>query len=98
VHIEVTAVGGQWWEVEAFKPNRMKLKQKPCKFIWQHRENWIDTQRACVPMLDFPIVQGIKTAMLAATTHQCVHDVTLYLNNTMESNTKKNKHEINCHN
>ena len=94
VRFEVTAVGGQWWEVEAFKPNRMKLKQKPGKFIWQHRENGIDTQRASVPLLDFSIVQCIKTAMLASTTHQCVHDVTSHLNNTTVSNTKTIKHVI----
>ena len=62
LHIEVTAVGGQWWEVEAFKSNRMKLKQKPVKFSWQYRENGIDSQRARVPLLDFMIVQSIKTS------------------------------------
>ncbi len=51
----------------------MKLKQKPSKFVWQHRENRICTQRTSVPVLDLAVIKGIETAMLASTPHQTVH-------------------------
>ena len=78
----------------AFKSHSMKLKQKPGKFIWQHRENGIYNQRASVPLPDLSIIKSIKTAMQASASNQCVYDVTSDLYNTSKSNTKTSINDI----
>jgi hypothetical protein len=86
MHIKITSVGRYQRKIEAFKPNSMKLKQKPSKFVWQHSEDGIVSQTASVPLLDFAVIEGIITTVLASASHQCVHYLTSYLQNAMKIN------------
>ena len=79
MHIEITSVCGQDWEIEAFKSMTVKLEQKPCKLVWQNRENFIRAQSASISVSDFAMIKSIKSPMLAPAAHQRVHDVTTYL-------------------
>lgn len=93
MHIKITSVGRYQRNIEAFKPNSMKLKQKPSKFVWQHSEDGIVSQTASVPLLDFAVIEGIITTVLASASHQCVHYLTSYdsyLQNAMKINSTMN--------
>ena len=68
----------------------MKLKQKPSKFVWQHSEDGIVSQTASVPLLDFAVIKGIITTVLASASHQYVHYLTQYLQNAMKINSIMN--------
>ena len=79
MHIEITSVCGQDGEIEAFKSMTMKLEQKPRKFVWQNRKNFVRAQSASTSVPDFAMIKSIKSPMLAPTAHQRVHDVTTNL-------------------
>jgi hypothetical protein len=67
MHIKVTvaSVCGQGRKVEALESKIMKLVQKPCEFLWQHRENRKVAQFPYITMLDLSKI-NVKGPMLAA--------------------------------
>ena len=62
---------------------RVILKQKPSEFVWQHREDCIDTQWTSIPVLDLAVIKCIVTAILASSPNQSVHDMPSYLQKEM---------------
>ncbi len=95
MHIKVALVCWQGRKVEAQKSIIMKLIEKPGEFIWKHREDQIVAQYPCI--LDFSIIKGIKSPVLAPATNQCVHNMTFHLQK--EINNAYNVHNANkCNN
>ena len=75
MHIILAPIVRYYRKIQIFKSKRVILKQKPCEFVWQYREDCIDTQWTSIPVLDLAVIKGIKTAMLASTPHQSVHNM-----------------------
>ena len=65
------SVCGQGRKVKAPKSKIMKLIQKPCKFVWQHRDDGIVAPNLDVTKPDLPVIQGIESPMLAPAADQC---------------------------
>ena len=79
MHIKLAPVVRYCRKIQSFKSTRVILKQKPCEFVWQHREDCIDTQWTSIPVLDLAVIKCIETAILASAPNQSVHDMPSYL-------------------
>ena len=79
MHIKLAPVVRYCRKIQSFKSTRVILKQKPCEFVWQHREDCIVTQWTSIPVLDLAVIKCIVTAILASSPNQSVHDMPSYL-------------------
>jgi hypothetical protein len=73
----------------------MKLIQKPCKFVGQHREDGIVAQLSCITKPDSSIIKGIESFTLATAANQGMHNMTP---NLSKYNKINDDNEHNCNN
>ena len=79
MHIKLAPVVRYCRKIQSFKATRVILKQEPCEFVWQHREDCIVTQWTSIPVLDLAVIKCIVTAILASAPNQSVHHMPSYL-------------------